>query len=491
MPLQPFVRAHAVVVVEKSAAQPGAFPSPAELRDAFRAAVPDAPELDTPGFASTFDYSAAKQRLWNYSPVVALGGLGAALWYLKQQQNKQPVKKRQPVPAQDPALEKAADLQDIIDNIRWHLPKLRVPDTVAGGLAGAGVGGLYDLIRGKGKDGKRKTLQRVLTGALAGAGLSNVVGDRFRRYLANTKIPLGYRPTATQEIKPSFKRIWNAAILDKPDLDPDALRYWQQDGLRDRIKPLKQLPARMELVRRQFGLPVDKKNPWWQKNPEGYYSLNEKSTDYPARLATLFGTYYGDGGISRSRSDLKSGPEMMLRNPESALPAFSKNMKFQPNVYDFFGVNQVLGGMHLPYVKTPEGAYKGTVLDRWDVSPDKKEREYFGANLGKFLTDSKWRGEPLKDNLSWYVKDDSAGYTNDKAMKTIAGRWVWDNILSDELPWVGQKFEIAPRTTPYTFWESFAGHRAPHTLQFLRADNSPATDAMGYAALDQWDKQNR
>lgn len=488
------------VVAEKSAAPPGAFPTPAELREAFRATVPDAPELDTPGFASTFDYSDAKQRLWNYSPVVALGGLGAALWYLKQQ-NKQPpktapapAKKRQPAPAQDQPLEKAADLQDIIDNIRWHLPKLRVPDTVAGGLAGAGVGGLYDLIRGKGKDGKRKTLQRVLTGALTGAGLSNVVGDRFRRYLANTKIPMGYMPSATKEIKPSLKRIWNAAILDKPDLDPDAVKYWEWNSEEKRVKPLTQLPARMELVRRQFGLPVDNKNPWWQKNPEGYYSLNEKSPDYAARLAALFGSRRGTGGIYRDRPNIKSGPALMLQNPEKALPAFSENMKFQPNVYDFFGVNQLMGGMHLPYVKTPEGAYKGMVLDRWDVLPDKKERAYFGANLGKFLTDAKWRKAPLKDELSWYVSGNTTRHTNDSAMKTIAGRWVWDNILSDELPWVGQKFEIARRTTPYTWAETLAGNadnKTPHTLQFLRADNSPATDAMGYGALDRWDKQNK
>ena len=143
--------------------------------------------------------------------------------------------------------------------------------------------------------------------------------------------------------------------------------------------------------------------------------------------------------------------------------------------------------MQVPHVKTPDGKYQGMVLDRWDVTPSQRESEYFTKNLGKFLTDSTWRKAPLKESLGWYTTTDN-GHTNDSTMKTIGGRWVWDNILSDELPWVGQKFEVAPRQTDYKWNETLGGNRAPFTLQFLKSDNSPATPAMGYADLNAWDK---
>jgi hypothetical protein len=461
---------------------PAPFPSPTDFRDTIRQQIPDLPDLNEPGFASTFDYNAAKEKLWNYSPVVGLGGLGAALWYLNQQRPsvkaKAIAKKKQPVLA-----EKSADLKEIIDNIRWHLPKLRVPDTVAGGLAGAGVGGLYDLIKGKDKDGKRKTLKRVLTGALTGAGLSNVVGDRFRRYISNTKLPLGYTANAADEIKPTWNRIWNAAILDKPDYDPKAVAYWQN---KPGTKMLPFLPARQEIVRRQFGLPFDQKNPWWQKNREGYYSLNEKSPDYAKRLAFLFGSH-GGHGIRRNPS-LFSGPDRIIQNPEQALPAFSKYPDRQPGEYDFFGSSQIFGGMQLPYIKNPDGSYSGMAIDRFDLTPNQKEMQYLKDNWGKALTDSEWRKAPLKENLSWYLKNDAAGHTNASTMKALGGRMIWDNILSDEIPWIGQKFKLDPNSAPRTWGQYFGGSHAPNTLQFLKADNSPATPAMDFDALDAWDR---
>ena len=459
---------------------PAPFPSPADFRDTIRQQMPDLPDINEPGFASTFNHSALKEKLWQYSPVVGLGGLGAALWYLNQQ--RPTVKAKAIAKKKQPQLEKAADLKEIIDNIRWHLPKLRVPDTVAGSLAGAGVGGLYDLIRGKGKDGKRKTLKRVLTGALTGAGLSNLAGDRLRRYISNTKLPLGYTANAAEEIKPSFKRIWNAAILDKPDYDPKAVEYWQN---RPGEKMLPFLPARQEIVRRQFGLPFDQKNPWWQKNREGYYSLNEKSPDYAKRLASLFGTH-GRHGIRRNGS-LFSGPDRIIQSPETALPAFSKYPDRQPGDYNFFGSSQLFGGMQLPYVKNPDGSYSGMAIDRFDLTPNQKEMQYLKDNWLKALTDSEWRKGSLKENLSWYMRP-GAGHTNASTMKALGGRIIWDNILSDEIPWIGQKFKIEPNSSPRTWGQFLGGSFAPNTMQFLKADNSPATPAMDFAALDQWDK---
>lgn len=467
---------------------PSLFPSPTDFRDILRQQLPDIPDINEPGFASTFDYNALKQRLWDYGGLVPIGALGAALWYHNRAPKQPAIKAKKSVPVVEK--QAATDLKTVLENIRWHLPKIRVPDTAAGIVGGAGAGALYDLIRGRGKDNKSKTLRRVLTGALAGAGVSNVVGDRFRRYISNTKLPLGYRPDASDEVKPSLSRIWNAAILDKQDYDPKAMKYWRATNM------LPVLPARHEIVRRQFGLPFDKKNPWWQKNPEGYYSLNEKSPDYARRLRLLFGSHSHRGIQRDEKLKLYSGPEQILKNPEKALPAFSRHPHRQNSDYDFFGSGQLFGGMHLPYQKNPDGSYSGMAIDRWDLTHNKAERAFARDNWLKMLTDSKWRKAPLKDVLSWYLKP-GQHHTNSSAMKALAGRFIWDNILSDELPWVGQKFQVQPNTQARTWGQAVvnaikpgavSGKYAPNTLQFLKADNSPATPAMDYAALDKWDQ---
>ena len=247
------------------------------------------------------------------------------------------------------------------------------------------------------------------------------------------------------------------------------------------------LPARQELVRRQFGLPFDQKNPWWQKNQEGYYSLNEKSPDYAKRLSQLFGSHVNKG-IQR-RNGLFSGPDKILQNPDAALTAFSQYPDRQSDEYDFFGSGQLLGGMQLPYIKNPDGSYSGMALDRFDLTPNAKETQYLKDNWWKALTDSAWRKQPLKDNLSWYLRPDSGHHTNASAMKALGGRMIWDNVLSDEIPWIGQKFKIDPNAAPRE-WGQYLGGKpyAPNTMQFLKADNTPATPAMDFAALDQWDR---
>ena len=457
---------------------PSPFPALSEFRDSFRQKFPKLPDINEPGFASTFDYSKLKNTLWNYGGLLPVGALGAALWYANR---PAPIAKKKKAVLEKQA---APDLKQILENIRWHLPKIRVPDTVAGSLAGAGAGGLYDLVRGKGKDGKRKTLNRVLTGALAGAGLSNLAGDRFRRYISNTKLPLGYRPNAAGEIKPSLKRIWNAAILDRPDYDQKAMDFWRTNP----GQMLRFLPARHEIVRRQFGLPFEKKNPWWHKNQDGTYSLNEKSPDYAKRLPLMFGSS-SHGDITRS-GNVRGGPQFVLKNPEKALSNFSNFAhlpQYQTADYDFFGALPVLGGMQLPYIKNPDGSYSGVALDRWDVTPNKPEGDFFRKNLGKMLTNSQWRRQNLKDDLSWYLKPGQS-HSNSSAMKAIGGRMVWDNILSDELPWISQKFKVNPRATRAGVGDVLTGNNTPYTLQFLKNDNTPATPDMGFSDLNRWDQ---
>jgi hypothetical protein len=62
---------------------PAPFPTPGDFRDSIRQSMPNLPDIDEPGFASTFDYNAAKQKLWNYGGLLPVGALGAALCRLQ------------------------------------------------------------------------------------------------------------------------------------------------------------------------------------------------------------------------------------------------------------------------------------------------------------------------------------------------------------------------------------------------------------------------
>lgn len=464
------------------------FPNVGEFRDA-ASGIPDIAGAGEPGFASTYDYSSLKNLLWNYGALAPIGAGAAGLWYLNQKEKARAAKKKPAVHPQVMLKAAAPDLKQILENIRWHLPKMRVPDTVAGAVLGGGAGAVYDAIKGRDETGKRRTGRRMLTGALAGAGLTNLIGDRARRYISNTKLPMGYTPNAAKELTPSLGRVWRAGVLDKQDYDPKAVadvRSWRNSWgtINDPIEKI--LPPRYELVRRQFGLPVpNADNAWFKKTPEGYYSLNEDSPDYHRRLRDMFGSFK-HRGIARNKS-LLGGPDRLLSEPEKALQAFNHYGDQQTTGYDFFGAQQLFGGMQVPHIKDNTGVISGIALDRWDQTHTPVENKYFKDNLWKMLTDSKWRKAPLNQEISRYLRP-GINHTNMSAMKALGGRVVWDDILSDELPWVGQKFKIAPRTTAAPIMDTLSGKAAPNTFQYLRADNSPATPAMGWSEFNQWNQ---
>jgi hypothetical protein len=94
------------------------------------------------------------------------------------------------------------------------------------------------------------------------------------------------------------------------------------------------------------------------------------------------------------------------------------------------------------------------------------------------MFDKDWRNARAPQ-FGTYMK--SHQNTNADAAKVIGGRWLWDNVLSDELPWVGQKFEFAPahQALPHPY--------APkYNLQFLKSDNTGATPPMNANELQQW-----
>lgn len=146
------------------------------------------------------------------------------------------------------------DAKTLLALLSHHLPRIRPLDTGAGAAAGAGLGALTYLFRRLASDkAQRKQLsltKHLLTGAAAGAAGGNVIGDRLRRYVANTVAPWGY--AANRKFIGTPSQIYQAAILDKPvyplvadnNADgPARLQTWNNE-------------ARYELFRRALGLPA-------------------------------------------------------------------------------------------------------------------------------------------------------------------------------------------------------------------------------------------
>lgn len=142
---------------------------------------------------------------------------------------------------------------DALSNIRWHLPRVRLPDTVAGGLLGAGLGaGVYGVRRWMTDKDKEQPslLQHIGIGAGLGAVGGNVVGDRARRYLVNNTDPTGHKPRDMGSLAPkSLSQFFRTAIQDMPE--PHA------NGAATTEQPAELSTAlRHELFRRSLGLPV-------------------------------------------------------------------------------------------------------------------------------------------------------------------------------------------------------------------------------------------
>ena len=144
----------------------------------------------------------------------------------------------------------------------------------------------------------------------------------------------------------------------------------------------------------------------------------------------------------------------------------------------------------------PDGSIAGTALDRWDITLGGKEQQVFSDGWNAFRQGGregarKWLDEPLRQRLSKYMGPTS--HTNRAALKTLGGRLVWDKILTDENPWVQQKFQLTK--APARSWGDWLSSDnstnadavlSPYRLQFLRNDGTPATDAMSYNSLRRW-----
>jgi hypothetical protein len=298
---------------------------------------------------------------------------------------------------------------------------------------------------------------------MLGGGVANLAGDRARRYISNTLMPFGYDSDRLKNVKPdSFQKVWNAAILDKPTYDLNDLKLITDIG-----NSGGSIDARREIMRRTFGVHANNAaTDWWQKNKNGYYSLNEKHPEYAQRLRLLFGP-----------ESVNAGPTVMnrlLQNPQAFLTEYNTQRpahnRSQANAYDLFSSGQIVGDQQVPFaVRGPR--VDAQVLDRFDLTPNPTEKAHL-----KTWVFNKLRGrDPAWNDRhnSGEGFDYSSGNlrTNEQVAKTLGARWLWENVLSSELPWISQKMTMLPND-PEAVKKNPTG--LPYRLQFLRENNKPA-----------------
>lgn len=460
---------------------------------------PDLVHKDEPGFANSYADPDWKNFLWRNSALVPLGlaASGLAGLYYTNTKPQPKAKKKKPTPTT-----KTADLKNTLFNIRSQLPGLHPVDTAVGTLGGAALGGLYDIVRGNSTrlpENKRwrNTARRVLAGALLGGAGANFVGDRVRRHISNTLMPFGYEPENLKQVRVSLadlkkalanrwrlyragetnitgrgvdggenikpdviSRLWNTAVLDKPDYDPKLLAEISA------VRSGGELDARREIMRRTFGVHTNNPiNDWWQKNKGGYYSLNEKNPEYEQRLRLIFGP--ADNWYKHRFDDL-------LKNPREFLTEYNtqRAQETQADKYNIFSNWQITGSQQVPFAQRGR-RIDGQVLDRFDLTLNPDETQYLKKWFKrKYLNNDKaWLGKPENDKGTFDYE--LTGATNDARGGTMAGRWLWENVLSSELPWISQKFTITPAPPPPVNGSTATFYR-PWQFQFLRESGRPA-----------------
>lgn len=457
---------------------------------------PDLVHKGEPGFAESFQNPNTKELLWRSSALLPIGLSAAGLLALGSgRKDIKPLPPKQVAISKKkkaPSLAKAADWQETFQNVKAQLPGLHPIDTAAGALGGAALGGLYDVLRGNSEKlapNKRwkSTARRVLGGALLGGGAANLAGDRARRYISNTLMPFGYDPSAVDAVKPTWKKVWQAGVLDKPTY---SLEQLQESSDRD-VNEAK-LDARREIMRRTFG--VHANNPvtdWWQKNKGGYYSLNEKNPEYAKRLRAIFGP----------QSDYKTHTMYsMMSNPDQFLSDFNtKKIPNQSDVYDFFSGWQMLGDQQLPFAKRGP-RFDGQVLDRFDITPNPKEV----SHLKQWVTNQLAQKDPAW-NSRRMSEEDLKGFdyapnmadrtpTNSAMGKSVLGRWLWDNVLSEEKPWISQKFTLKPNEIEQTIGNMHPRFGQPppaYQFEFLNeAGKTVGKPFQSETDLNEWVRNN-
>lgn len=410
------------------------------------------------GFANTYGpgTNTPDGQLGFAVPAVGMSALGLYLLYQKYQQDKL-----------DKEKVAAVDLQAL----RAQMPGFHLPDTLLGAAGGAGAGLLYDYVRG-GEKGKRfpTALRRALLGALVGAGATNLVGDRARRYLTNSVVPAGYDAgNILAQLKPrSWQHVWDAAGKDIPSFDPAVVQKFTEKFKNPEVGQ-RALTARREIERIAQG--IDTHNPdssMWQRNADKTYSLNEKNKEYLRNLAAIYLPSSLNPLSLHSTEELGVQPDQhplgidmsgLFKNPEGGLK-FINSLPLEGQLHaDLFGTHPLLGAQQLIARQNGKDV-EGMSLDRHDVTPSASSARalHDAITSGKAL-DPKWRAAQATGTYE-------NGQTNAEVMRGTIGRMIWDRVLRHENPWVAQKFKFTPTQGPTG--------ESEYGMQMLRQDNTPA-----------------
>lgn len=439
---------------------------------------PDTAANSEPGFANTYGPGSSRAGSMLLPGLAALGtgGLGLLLLYQRHLQDKAEREKQK--------LLKSADIMS-------QLPGAHPKDMLLGAALGGGAGLLYDLAKGQ-PEGRRlsTTLKRLLIGAGTGAVGGNLIGDRARRYISNTQLPAGY---GTSSLLPrSFQHFWDAAVADKPSFDPEALKKLPELGGSKEVADAA-IAARYELVRRSMNLHRDNSNTdIWQRNKgvggPDHFSLNERNPNYEKMLQRLFlpSKLHFASPLIKSPAAMRAVAEgspddkrwiralgLFFKDPqreiqetnkaETAPTSDAKKQLMHWRNTDLFGANTLLGGQQImAQPGKPGEPVSGTVLDRFDITPEKTDMDRLTAAIKNLdVLRPSWYKKPAESGSDYYNSP-----TNSSWLKSILSRVLWDKWLVEEHPWVSQKFQFTPDA---------AGGNA---LQFQNAQGQPVGTPM-------------
>jgi hypothetical protein len=408
-----------------------------------------------PGFANTYGNGSDTPSgiMAAALPAAGIGALSLYLLYRRKMQDEQEAQKKQA-------------------SFRSQLPGLHPKDILLGAAAGGGAGLLYDLAAGTKPGEKRlpKALKRILGGAAIGGAGANLIGDRARRYITNTTIPLDYDAAdKVQQLMPgSLKRFIDAAILDKPSFNPKRVQEYintlKMKGTPGDPGP-DDLPAvinaRRELNRIAFGVHTPNATAdYWQYNKgdkgPGYYSVNESNPNYKTIREQLFGP----------RSATARGIIGAVTQYPAEAIAGQNLAKKQWRTSGLFGADTLMGGQQVALPPSAKSPQIGRVLDRFDVTPAQDEITYAQDAVKKFkIFNPEW----------WTSEKETPGYSNTKTetnrqfMGGLISRLIWDKILTEKYPWVSQQFRMsraAPVVIPNkVYW--------PGKFELLKEDGTP------------------
>lgn len=314
-----------------------------------------------------------------------------------------------PVPASTAAaIKKSSQVNwdEVRQRIAEAMPRFHAPEVALGGLVGAAGGGLAGYLNGdmSRRNRKRRWWRYPLVGALAGAGVANLAGDRARRWLSNISDPFSYGLQRKWDLirKGGLHGFIQGAIMDKPL----PLAYNDDNRTDNRM-------MRREMLRR--GLNVHTPNP---------------TTDYFKTVGSTPG-----GGQLLHLSDRLFTPEGMVKDRDmfrllapgmQQLPLDS--FQFPPNRPSL--QSSALFGN---FTATPLGNVTN-LYDKWDFDLHDDEKKRTGDLIGKAWK-SGWKG----------LSEPSPGFSTEREeLGSLLTRHALDQTLLGRMPAFNQSFYSVP-----------------------------------------------